>query len=77
VASLAQYRPSAEALQRWQERNDPARRRYIRQAEIRGTVIDWTAITAVVGSITTLAGSIGGYMFASRNQSQRQASGPA
>jgi integrase len=28
VASLARYaRPSAEALQRWQERNDPARRR--------------------------------------------------
>ena len=28
VASLARYaRPSAEALARWQERNDPARRR--------------------------------------------------
>ena len=28
VASLARYaKPSAEALQRWQEKNDPARRR--------------------------------------------------
>jgi transposase len=34
-------------------------------------VIDWTAITAVVGSITTLGGSIGGYMFASRNDEAR------
>lgn len=34
-------------------------------------MIDWTAITAVIGSITTVAGSIGGYMLAGRNEEKR------
>lgn len=34
-------------------------------------MIDWTAITAVIGSITTLAGSYGGYMLAGRNEEAR------
>lgn len=34
-------------------------------------MIDWTAITAVTGSITTLVGSIGGYMLAGRNEEGR------
>jgi len=36
-----------------------------------GIVIDWTAITAVVGSIFTLGGTLGGYTFAARNDEGR------
>ncbi len=34
-------------------------------------MIDWTAITAVIGSITTVAGSYGGYLLAGRNEEAR------
>jgi hypothetical protein len=34
-------------------------------------VIDWTAVTAVVGSITTLDGTLGGYWFSGRNDEAR------
>jgi hypothetical protein len=34
-------------------------------------VIDWTAITAVIGSITTLGGTLGGYWFSGRNDETR------
>lgn len=34
-------------------------------------MIDWTAITAVIGSIATVAGSYGGYMLAGRNEEDR------
>jgi hypothetical protein len=34
-------------------------------------MIDWTAITAVIGSITTVAGTLGGYVAAGRNDENR------
>ena len=34
-------------------------------------MIDWTAIAAAIGSITTLAGSYGGYLLAGRNEEAR------
>jgi hypothetical protein len=34
-------------------------------------MIDWTAITAVVGSIATVAGSFGGYLLAGNNEEKR------
>jgi hypothetical protein len=34
-------------------------------------MIDWTAITAVIGSVATVAGSFGGYMLAGHNEEKR------
>lgn len=34
-------------------------------------MIDWTAIAAVIGSITTVTGTLGGYMLAGRNDEAR------
>ena len=34
-------------------------------------MVDWTAVTAVIGSIFTVAGTYGGYLFAGRNEEKR------
>jgi hypothetical protein len=39
--------------------------------EVRSTVIDWTAVIAAAGLISTLTGTISGYVYAARNDEAR------